>query len=64
MLPTFPKPWMTTRAPDRGIPRWRAVSRATIATPRPVASVRPADPPMLRGFPVTTAGTEYPWCML
>ncbi len=32
-------------------------------TPRPVASSRPWEPPMLSGFPVTTAGTEYPLCI-
>ena len=58
MLPTLPNPCTATRAPWNGIPRWRAASRATIMTPRPVASIRPCDPPIEMGFPVTTAGTE------
>ena len=58
MLPTLPNPCTATRAPASGIPRWRAVSRVAIETPRPVASIRPAEPPMEIGLPVTTAGTE------
>src|SRR5438045_8563786 len=32
--------------------------------PRPVASGRPSEPPIPSGLPVTTAGTEWPACML
>ena len=31
--------------------------------PRPVASFRPREPPMLSGFPVTTAVTVWRICM-
>ena len=41
-----------------------ADSRATIITPRPVASRRPADPPISSGLPVTTAVSVWPTCML
>ena len=56
--PTFPKPCTATRLPANGIPRRRAASRAAIMTPRPVASLRPTEPPIEMGFPVTTEDTE------
>ena len=39
---------------------WWATARATIATPSPVASTRPAVPPSSTGLPVTMAGV-CPW---
>ena len=42
-------------APFSAKPRCFADSRATIITPRPVASRRPSDPPISTGLPVTTA---------
>ena len=36
----------------------RAASSIVYTTPCPVASARPADPPMEIGLPVTTPGTE------
>ena len=30
-------------------------------TPRPVASLRPTEPPIASGLPVTTPSTEWPW---
>ncbi len=62
--PTLPNPWTATRAPSRPNPTWRAASRATMLTPRPVASRRPADPPSSSGLPVTTAVVVAPACML
>ena len=58
--PTFPKPWMATVAPCGSIPLTRSASRAAIATPSPVADVRPSEPPRTIGLPVTTPGTENP----
>ncbi len=55
-LPTFPKPWIATRAPRSGRPITPATSRVTTATPSPVASTRPAVPPRSSGLPVTIAG--------
>ncbi len=62
--PTLPNPCTATRAPASSNPMWRAASRATIVTPRPVASRRPADPPSASGFPVTAAVAVAPACML
>ena len=59
-LPTLPKPWIATRAPRSGIPIAPAASRATTATPSPVASTRPTVPPSSTGLPVTIAGV-WPW---
>ena len=42
------------------MPRARCASRVAIATPSPVADVRPSDPPRTIGLPVTTLGTEKP----
>ena len=55
--PTSPKPWTATRAPSTGIPRCRQTSTMQVTTPRPVASVRPSEPPISTGLPVTTPGT-------
>src|SRR5712664_2041166 len=55
--PTLPKPCTMTRLPSRDKPSFLQASSQTIITPRPVASRRPREPPMLMGFPVTTAVT-------
>ncbi len=64
MLPAFPYPWTATVAPSRSMPKCRAARRVVNWSPRAVASSRPAEPPIWTGFPVTTAGMEYPRCML
>ena len=46
--------------PRSGIPIAPAASRATTATPSPVASTRPTVPPSSTGLPVTIAGV-WPW---
>ena len=38
-------------------------SRLVMTTPRPVASLRPFDPPITTGFPVTTAVSVCWACM-
>src|SRR5207244_7454851 len=55
--PTFPNPWIATRAPFRDMPSRASASRVTNMTPRPVASRRPSDPPISTGLPATTAVT-------
>jgi hypothetical protein len=42
------------------MPRCSIAARAVIITPRPVASLRPADPPISTGLPVTTAACNWP----
>src|SRR5947209_138961 len=61
--PTFPNPWIATRAPFRDMPSRASASRVTNMTPRPVASRRPSDPPISTGLPVTTAVTVWRLCM-
>src|ERR1035441_1486588 len=51
--PTLPKPCTITRVLSRDRPSFWQASSQTIITPRPVASRRPREPPMLMGFPVT-----------
>src|SRR5579859_4721623 len=58
--PTLPKPCTITRALERLIPSLLQASSHTTITPRPVASRRPRDPPMLIGFPVTAVVTGKP----
>ena len=58
MEPTLPKPW-TAQVDLKGFsPILSMALRAATMTPRPVASTRPLEPPMTRGFPVTTEGEE------
>src|SRR5258708_23873879 len=57
--PTLPKPCTMTRLPSRDKPSFLIASSHTIITPRPVASRRPREPPILMGFPVTTAVTDW-----
>src|ERR1700758_3239640 len=47
---------MITRQPWRSIPSFRRALSQQIIKPRPVASVRPCEPPSSSGLPVTTAG--------
>ena len=54
MPPTLPNPWITTRVAERSRPKRRSAWSMTIMHPRPVASVRPRDPPRSIGLPVTT----------
>ena len=54
--PTLPKPRMATVAPRKLIFFTLQASSTTYRTPRPVASVRPSEPPMETGLPVTTPG--------
>ena len=61
--PTLPKPCTATREPLRSKPRCFADSRATIITPRPVASRRPSEPPISTGLPVTTEVEVWPTCI-
>ena len=42
------------------MPLTLSASIVEIATPSPVADVRPSDPPKTMGLPVTTPGTEKP----
>ena len=42
------------------MPRARSASRVEMATPSPVAELRPIDPPSEIGLPVTTPRTEKP----
>ena len=51
---------MATVAPIGSMPRIRSASRVEIATPSPVAELRPIDPPRTIGLPVTTPRTEKP----
>jgi hypothetical protein len=62
-LPTLPKPWRMTRLPSTGRPILAAAAAAVTKTPRPVASLRPKEPPRGMGFPVTTPGTVRPTFM-
>jgi len=61
VLPTLPKPWMTSVALERN-PRSRASTPAsTYITPRPVASSRPSEPrarPASRDTPGCTPGAR------
>ena len=43
--------------------QFRIAFSQTMRTPRPVASRRPREPPMLIGLPVTTAVTVWRMCM-
>ena len=61
--PTLPKPWTATRASFSGTPWALPASRPAIMTPRPVASSRPRDPPIVMGLPVTTLVTVWRMCM-
>ena len=54
-LPTLPKPCTATWVSSGRFPARLMTSSVTNATPRPVASVRPREPPSSTGFPVTTA---------
>ena len=62
--PTLPKPWTATVALEGFMPNSSSAFIVTVATPRPVASARPCEPPTEIGLPVMTAGIEYPSCML
>src|ERR1039458_9196820 len=61
--PTLPKPCTITRLLSRDRPSFLMASSHTPSTPRPVASRRPREPPMLMGFPVTHAVTVCRMCM-
>ena len=61
--PTLPEPWMITRVWSRFIRSLLRASSQTIINPRPVASLRPFEPPNSSGFPVTTAVTVWRTCM-
>ena len=63
MEPTFPKPWMATRQPAFFMPSFTKALSQHIITPRPVASLRPAEPPSSMGLPVTTAVVAWPTCI-
>ena len=63
-LPTFPNPWMAMVLPFMSSPYSLRTSLVEIATPLPVASFLPLEPPMYVGFPVTTAGSLYPLIIL
>ena len=45
------------------MPKRRNACIVTIMHPRPVASVRPRDPPSASGLPVTTAVVFWRLCM-
>ena len=60
MLPALPNPWTATVDWRGSRPRRVQARRATTATPRPVASLRPWLPPTAIGLPVTAAGMECP----
>jgi hypothetical protein len=62
-LPTLPKPWTATVLCAGCNPSFSAAAISTVATPRPVASLRPWLPPISMGLPVTTPGTAYPTVM-
>src|ERR1700745_1540113 len=52
-----------TRVESTLSPSFLTASSHTIMIPRPVASRRPRDPPMLMGLPVTTAVTVCRMCI-
>jgi len=58
--PAFPYPWMATVARERSIPSSLAASRMVNMPPRAVASSRPQEPPMQRGFPVMQPNSFFP----
>ena len=57
---TLPKPCSDAVHPSDVIPRCRSASRIVTATPKPVASVRPLEPPPPSGLPVITPGVYWP----
>src|SRR3972149_10613262 len=57
---TLPKPWMAAVHWVGSIFKWFMASRMQYVTPKPVASVRPSDPPAPTGFPGANAGGEGP----
>ncbi len=52
-----------TVIPEGSSPRRRQAHRTAVATPVPVASRLPAEPPTTTGLPVTTAGSACPTCI-
>ena len=62
-LPAFPKPCTATLAPFSAIFFSRQASRVTNWTPRAVASLRPWEPPICSGLPVTTPSCVDPTVM-
>ena len=55
--PAFPNPWIAHFTPLGDILRCFKVSNKTNDAPRPVAILRPKEPPIFNGFPVTIPGT-------
>jgi hypothetical protein len=56
--PTLPYPCTATVVSDRGLFCRFESSRVTMATPLPVASLRPCEPPRAMGLPVTISIVE------
>ena len=54
MEPALPKPWIATRAPLMEMLSTLLACRSVNTVPRAVASLRPSDPPIAIGLPVTT----------
>ena len=51
---------MAARMPSGFLPRTFISSRPQVATPRPVASLRPLEPQYGIGLPVNTPGSSWP----
>src|ERR1022692_4449698 len=58
--PTLPNPWIATKKPPTGTFMTARDFPTRKATPTPVPSLPPPDPPRETGFPVTTAGETWP----
>ena len=52
------------RAPSRDMPSFCMAAAPVTNTPRPVASLRPSEPPSATGLPVTTPVLVLPVFML
>ncbi len=63
VLPALPKPCTATLAPSKRSPLRCIASLAVTKTPRPVASLRPKEPPKATGLPVTTPVEVRPMFM-
>ena len=61
--PTLPNPCTATVAPSARIFFFASAQRVTTRQPRPVASLRPSEPPIATGLPVTTPVTVCRLCI-
>ena len=63
-LPTLPKPCTAQVASSGLMPKALIASPAATITPRPVAAVRPSEPPMQIGLPGIKPGSYWPFSLL